>query len=235
MDGLARRIMYGAASLAFVLAGCSTEPDQGDAPSTDFTTTFTRIAASGYIDMSLDFANPTDQSVTLRGRLIARDGDDAEVPDVQINTAFETDKGRAVVTPGGSVDFVQLRGTGADQVRAITFEDVEVKQVAGAVLPDPIELTPVGADGSDLDYDMDARQVRLDNPNTDSAKVRIVLLVLQAPQDGEPQQASLIRDVATVEVEPQAPTTVDLDAETQSILRDRGADSFVTLRTVLAP
>lgn len=235
VNELARRALYGATFIAFVLTGCSTGSSERDASPADFETTFTRIAPSGYIDMSLDFANPTNRSVTLRGRLIARDGSDGELPRVEIKTAFETEKGRAVVMPGGSVDFVQLRGPGADQVREITFEDVEVKKMAGAALPGLVELTPVGADRNDLEYDMDARQVRLENPYADPARVRIVLMVLQAPQDGVAQQAILVRDVATVDVEPKASKTVDLDSKTISVLQARGVNSFVTLRPVLAP
>ncbi len=221
--------------LAFGLAGCSTNSSKSAPDPADFGTTFTRIAPNGYVDLSLDFKNPTDHPVTLSGRLIARDGSNREMPRVVVTTAFETEKGRAVVMPGGSVDFVQLRGPGAEQVRDITFEDLSVTNAKLPVISKLVDLTPLDSNGMDLDYDMDAQQVRLENPNGDRANVRVVLMVLRAPQDGVPQQAILVRDVTTVLVKPKASKTVDLDSKTISILQARGAGSFVTLRPVLAP
>ncbi len=235
VSALSRRVVYGLTILAFGLAGCSTNSSEKALDPADFGTTFTRIAPNGYVDMSLEFENPTDQPVTLSGRLIARNGSNREMPRVVVTTAFETEKGRAVVMPGGSVDFVQFHGPGAEQVREVTFEDVSVTKAELPVISKLVDLTPLDIDGNDLDYDMDAQQVRLKNPNVKRANVRVVLMVLRAPQTGVPQQAILVRDVATVHVGPKASKTVDLDSKTISILQARGVNSFVTLRSVLAP
>lgn len=198
-------------------------------------TRFTRMAPRGYVDLSLDVENPWETPVTLEGRLVARDGGGAELPDVRVRSAFGTETGRAVVMPGGAVDFVRLQGPGADRVREVTLEDTTVTPRGGAVLTEYVDLTPVGGRGEPLEYDMYARGARLENPNPHPARIRVVLMVLRAPRDGVPQEATLVHDVTTAEVPADGTTTVPLDAATRRILRTRGATSFVTLRPVLAP
>lgn len=201
----------------------------------DFTTTFTRIAPAGYVDMSLEFANPTDRPVVLHGSLVAQDADGAQVPGVTVTTAFGTEAGRAVVMPGGSVDFVQLRGAGSTQVRAITLTGLSVTASTRPVAREFVDLKPLGAKGDEVEYDGLATKARLVNPNPVVARVRIVLMVLVAPQDGVPQEANLVRDVSTVDVPANGDVIVSLDADTRRLLRSRSVDSFVTLRPVLAP
>lgn len=223
-----------------VLTACSLPSDgEGDGSGAgndveQYATTFDRIGPQGYIDMSLDFANPTDQPVILKGRLVARDAQGAELPDVRVTTAFRTPLAGAVVMPGGTTDFVQLDGPGESKVRDITLEDGTAFPAKLPVATQLVDLVAIGGDGSELEYDALARQVRLDNPNTVDVRVRVVLLVLGAPQDGVPQEAVLVHDVTTVDIGANQSVTLDLDPGTRRILRERGFDSFVTLRTVFA-
>lgn len=87
----------------------------------------------------------------------------------------------------------------------------------------------------ELEYDMSAEQISLENPNPFPVRIRIVLMVLRAPQEGIPQEASLVRDVTTVEAKASGNTIVDLDKRTRALLREHGFTSFVTLRPVLVP
>lgn len=222
------------------LSGCSAATsDRKAEPRTpdgsEFTTTFTRIAESGYIDMSLDFENPTDDPVTLVGRLVARDSNGAVLPGVRVTTAFGTESGRAIVLPGVNVDFVQLEGRGEQEVREITLESPSVTVLDVSPETEYVDLKPLDGDGRELEYDMLAQQVKLENPSPVPVRVRVVLMVLGAPQQGVPQEATLIHDVTTVEVGASGTTVVDLDARTRHILRKEGLTSFVTLRPVLAP
>jgi hypothetical protein len=208
-------------------------PQTSDDPA--FTTTFTRIADTGFIDMSLDVENPTDEPVTLVGRLVARDSSGAELPEVRVGTAFGTETGKAVVYPGVNVDFVQLEGRGENRVREITLEDLDVTVLDSPADTEYVELKALDSGGRELDYDMDAHEVRLENPNPFAVRIRVVLMVLRAPEEGVPQEATLVRDVTTVEAEASGDTVVDLDAKTRAVLRREGLTSFVTLRPVLAP
>lgn len=224
----------------FAGAGCSAATSDGDAASpapdgSEIATTFTRIAESGYIDMSLDFENPTGTPVILDGRLVARDASGAVLPDVQVTTAFGTESGRAVVLPGVNVDFVQLDGPEEQQVRDITLEGSNATAVEVSPETDYVELKPLDGDGRELEYDMEAQQVSLENANPFPARIRVVLMVLRAPQEGVPQEASLIHDVTTVEAKASGNTVVDLDKRTRALLHEHGLTSFVTLRPVLAP
>ena len=202
----------------------------GDA--VDVRTRFTRTAPKGYIDLSLDVENPLGTPVTIDGRLVARDGDGDELPQVRARSAFGTESGRALVMPAGAVDFVRLDGPGADRVRDVTLEGATVTPIDAPALPEYVELTPVDGQGRPLEYDMTARGALLENPNPDPAQIRVVLMVLD---DGVPQEATLVHDVTTAEVPAQGAVTVPLDRATRRILRSRGATSFVTLRPVLAP
>lgn len=222
------------------VSGCSTvmpddEPDARPLGEIQLTTTFTRIAESGYIDMSLDFVNPTDDPVTLVGLLVARDSSGAALPGVQVTTAFGTESGRAVVLPGVNVDFVQLDGPGEQEVREITLESPRVTVLDDVPETEYVELTPLDGNGRELEYDMLAQQVRLENPNPTAVRVRVVLMALRAPEEGVPQEATLVRDVTTVEADAAGTTVVALDAQTRRVLRRKGLASFVTLRPVLAP
>lgn len=213
--------------------GCS--GGSGGGPDlTDFGLKFTRIAPSGYVDMSLDFENPTRRPVTLRGRLVALDQGGVEIPRVKVTTAFGTEAGRTVVMPGGAVDFAQFHGEDSEMVRDVAFRIVSVSNADVPVLREFVDLVPLDQDGNDLEYDSTAQQVRLENPNAESARIRIVLMVLAASHKGIPQQAILVRDVTTVSAKGNASTVVDLDPKTRSILRERGTSSFVTLRPVLS-
>jgi hypothetical protein len=211
------------------------ETEPGSPDGSEFTTTFTRIAESGYIDMGLDFENPTTEAVTIDGQLVARDASGTVLPDVRVTTAFGTESGRAVVFPGVNVDFVQLEGRGEQQVRAITLESAEVTVLDVAPETQYVELKPLDGQGRELEYDMSAEQISLENPNPFPVRIRIVLMVLRAPQERIPQEASLVRDVTTVEAKASGNTIVDLDERTRSLLREHGLTSFVTLRPVLAP
>lgn len=201
----------------------------------EFTIIFTRIAESGYIDMSLDFENPTGDPVILDGRLVARDSSGAVLPDVRVTTAFGTESGRAVVLPGVNVDFVQLEGRGEQQVREITLENADVTAVEVSPETEYVELKSLDGDGRELEYDMGAQQVSLENPNPFPVQIRVVLMVLGAPTEGVPQEATLVHDVTTVVAKASGSTVVALDAATRRILRKQGFTSFVTLRPVLAP
>lgn len=223
-----------------VLAGCSAKGTGagGGRETLDaarYGVKFTRIAPRGYVDMSLEFANPGTVPVTLQGRLVPRDGEGGVVPDAEVSTAFGTERGRAVVMPGGSVDFAQVRGPGAVQVRDISLEQASVSAADVPVAREFVDLVPLDGRGRELTYDATARHARLDNPNDVPVPIRIVLMVLRAPEEGVPQQASLVHDVTTVVARPNGETIVDLDPTTRHILITRGADSFVTLRPVVAP
>lgn len=221
-----------AACLLVALSGCGGGAAQGR---TGFDTDFTRIAPTGYVDMSLDFSNPTKRPVTLQGRLVARDASDAEMPDVTVTTAFGTEAGRAVVMPGGSVDFVQLQGARAGDVRDVTFELTTSAVLDVPVASAPVGVTSIDAQGQELDYDMFAEQIRQENPNAAPVHVRVVLMVLRASETGVPQQATLVRDVTAVDVPPSGGTTIELDPTTKNVLREQGGTGFVTLRAVPAP
>jgi hypothetical protein len=200
-----------------------------------FETAFTRIAPRGYIDLSLEFENPTSDPVTLRGKLVARDAGGAELARVRVTTAFGTESGHAVVMPGGSVDFVQLDGPGSQFVRDVTLQGVTVSTQDVPPIRQFVNLTPLDGAGNELDYDMNAQSVRLENPNSAPARVRVVLMVLRAPQTGVPQEATLVRDVTTVDVDANGTATVELDGATRGLLQKHGLASFVTLRPVLSP
>jgi hypothetical protein len=201
----------------------------------EFTTTFTRIAESGYIDMSVDFENPTTDAVALDGRLVARDASGAALPDVRVTSAFGTESGRAVVLPGVNVDFVQLEGRGEQRVRKITLESADATVLDVSPETQYVELKPLDGAGRELEYDMGAQQVRLENPNPFPVRIRVVLMVLAAPEEGIPQEATLIHDLTTTEAKASGSTVVALDAGTRRLLREHGFTSFVTLRPVLAP
>jgi hypothetical protein len=211
------------------------KPDPQVVDDPTFSTTFTRIAESGYVDMSLDFDNPTDVPVTLEGRLVARDSGGAVLPDVEVTTAFGTESGRAVLMPGESTDVVQLDGPGEEEVRAITWESPEVTTLEVSRDTEYVDLQPLGGDGRETDYDRVARQVELRNPGPVPARVRVVLLVLRAPEDGVPQEAVLVHDASTVQAKASGTTVVDLDPRTRRILRTSPLGTFLTLRPVLAP
>jgi hypothetical protein len=201
----------------------------------ELTTTFTRIADNGYIDMGLDFENPTGDAMTIDGRLVPRDASGAVLPDVRVTTAFGTESGRAVVLPGVNVDFVQLEGRGEQQVREITLETADVTVLDVPPETQYVDLHPLDGQGRELEYDMGAQQISLENPNPFPVRIRVVLMVLRAPQGGVPQEASLIHDVTTVEAKASRTTVVHLDKRTRELLRDHGLTSFVTLRPVLEP
>lgn len=227
--------------LLAALSGCGSRLlSDGDGTGTqkrlrNFDTRFTRIAPSGYVDMRMDFSNPTGLPVTVQGRLVARDASGAELPDVTVTTAFGTESGRAVVMPAGSVDFVQLEGAAEEDVRDVTFELKAFTPVDVAVANQALELIPLDAQGQELDDDLLADRAEVTNPNRVNVHARVVLMILVASQPGVPQEASLVKDVGMVDVPAGGAVTVDLDADTRRIMREKGADGFVTLRTVVAP
>lgn len=238
-----RKLTLAAAALVLPLAGCgllSDPPGEKDATMTDASsidTTFTRIGQSGYIDLSLELTNDTDQPLLiLDADLVARDADGEELPGVRVRTAFRTPLGGAVVMPGVAVDFVQLEGEGEEDVRDVTLEGGLVAPLPDTeVAAEPVDLVPLDRRGSELEYDAAATQVRLDNPNPVDVRTRVVLMVLGTSPEGQPQEADLVRDDATVDVPAGGSVTVDLDPRTIRLLRTRGRDAFVTLRPVAAP
>ena len=236
-----RRVVVAVLGLLVFSSGCSMPTGGSDGPESEseavaeIDTTYTRIAGEGYIDMSLDVAHPGGGVVLLDGRLVARDADGAELPEVEVSTAFGTEDGRALVMPGGALDFVQLDGAGEELVRDVTLEDVRVTPVDQPPVDRLVELTSLDADDREA-YDLYARRLRLDNPNPQPVQVRVVLMGLRRAQTGVPQEAVLVHDVGEVEVAADDFAVVDVDAGTRALMRQaawRGA--FLTFRPVLAP
>jgi len=230
------------AALVCVLAapGCDAlegpaERNGGPASPPEFASTFTKIAPSGYVDMSLEVANPTDGAVLIEGRLVARDASGDELPDVAVASAFGIERGRMVLMPGADIDFVRVEGADQDLVEDVTLEEVRSRPVGVPPADQPVELTTLDAEGRELEYDAEAVAARLDNPNDVPVRVRIVLLVLAAPVPGVPQQAVQVEDVTTVDIAPSASQTVRLDRATLRVLRRQGYVNFVSLRPVFGP
>jgi len=197
-------------------------------------TEFTRIAPQGYIDLALKVTNPFAVAITLNGTLVAHDAHGSALPNVEVTSAFGIEQGRDVVMPGGEIDILQLRGPQAADVRDVTLENVTVHRATAQAVSEAVDLVKLDGRGREVNYAMTARHVRLTNPNGVQARVRLVLLMLAAPKDGQPQMATQVRDVKTVELPANGSREVLLDAATLSLLR-QGFTSFVTIKVVFAP
>lgn len=227
-------------ALGGLLSGCSSDgagtaqtPGSG-LDASQIETEFTRIAPQGYIDLSFKVGNPFDVPIILTGRLVARDANGADLPDVTLTSAFGVERGQLVLMPGGDVDIVRVQGPGAAKVEDVALEDLAIEPTDAEPVTDDVDVERLDKRGEPLEYAMTARAVRLTNPNDVPVRMRVVVLVLRAPVSGVPQGITQTRDVATVEVPAGATEDVQLDAPARKLLR-RGLTSFVTLKAVFSP
>jgi hypothetical protein len=217
------------------LSGCSSPVLLDIKPEPDFATAFTKLAEPGFVDMAFDIENPTDQPVTLTAGFLATDASGATLDDVTVTSAYGVAEGRLVLMPGRNVDFLQIDGLDAGLVEDIELIKVEHTVVDVPVPPEYVEALPIGGDGEQLDYDVEAVAARLTNPNDVEVHLRLLLLVLGNPPPGEPQQAVLVHDITDIDVAAGETLDVPLDEETRTLLLERGVENFVSLRAVPAP
>ncbi|MFE6847493.1 hypothetical protein [Streptomyces sp. NPDC057686] len=149
--------------------------------------------------------------------ITAVDSTGKDLPDVQVRTAYGSDRGGLVVQHGGSHDVLAFSGEDAGRVADVR---VTVKELVPADLPagsSAVEAKPADAAGQPLTKFDAFDQVSLKNPNTTAVSVRVVYLVYDQPKDGSPQQAVEVVPIGGLTTIPAGGTssvTVSGDAKT---------------------
>ncbi|MFD7582109.1 hypothetical protein [Kitasatospora sp. NPDC059817] len=142
-----------------------------------------------YIDQTLSIDNDGQASAAPTLTITAVDGSGNDLPDVQVTTAYGSDRGSLVIQPGGGYDVLAFHGADAQRVANVR---VTVKELAAADLPadaSAVEAEPADSAGQQLTKFDAFDQVIVKNPNNAAVSVRIVYLVYNQTPAGTPQQA----------------------------------------------
>ncbi|MFD8705186.1 hypothetical protein ACFV1W_21665 [Kitasatospora sp. NPDC059648] len=159
-----------------------------------------------YIDQTLAINNNGQTSVVPTLTITAVDSSGKDLPDVQVTTAYGSDRGSLVVQPGGGYDVLAFHGADARQVADVK---VSVKVTAAADLlasASPVEAQPADSTGQPLTKFDAFDQVILKNPNKTAVSVRVVYLVYDQPPPGASQQAIEVVPIGELTTVPAAGT-----------------------------
>ncbi|MEU6238103.1 hypothetical protein [Kitasatospora sp. NPDC047058] len=185
-----------------------------------------------YIDQTLSIGNDGQASVVPTLTITAVDGSGRELPDVQVTTAYGSDRGSLVIQPGGGYDVLAFHGADAKNVADVK---VTVKELAAADLPESasgVEAQPADAAGKPLTKFDPFDQVILKNPNSTAVSVRIVYLVYDQPSAGTPQQAiEAVPIGGLITVPPAGTTPVAVSGDAKSAVRKYSGGPAVSVKT----
>ncbi|MGC0319211.1 hypothetical protein [Kitasatospora acidiphila] len=185
-----------------------------------------------YIDQTLSINNDGQTSVVPTLTITAVDGSGKDLPDVQVTTAYGSDRGSLVIQPGGGYDVLAFHGADAKQVATVK---VTVKELAAADLPasaSAVEAKPADAAGQPLTKFDAFDQVILKNPNNTAVSVRIVYLVYDQPPAGTPQQAIEVVPIGgLITVPPAGTTSVAVSGDAKTAVQKYSGGPAVSVKT----
>lgn len=149
-----------------------------------------------FIDQSLTITNAGTQPVRFEAVLTALDEAGEALDDVEVETLYGSQVGDLVVVPGRDLDIVTFTGPGAERAADVDVELEAVETVDFPEVTSPVEAVPVDAKGRPVTYPGLLTEVQLRNPNDAAVEVRTVYIVFEPPQDGVPQQAEAVAEIA---------------------------------------
>ncbi|QIK65536.1 hypothetical protein G7072_03535 [Nocardioides sp. HDW12B] len=194
-----------AAALPLVLAplgACGALPGSGSSepsappPEEALSFAFELRGGEQFIDQSLTITNAGTQPLRFEAALTALDGAGEPLEDVEVETLYGSQVGGLVVVPGRDLDIVTFTGRGAEQAEDVDVELEAVEPVDFPEVTSPVEAVPVNAKGRPVTYPGLLSKVQLRNPNDADVEVRTIYIVFAPPQDGAPQQAEAVAEIA---------------------------------------
>ncbi|MFC8448709.1 hypothetical protein [Kitasatospora sp. NPDC057223] len=160
-----------------------------------------------YIDQTLLVDNDGDTSVVPTLVITAVDGAGKDLPDVQVTTAYGSDRGDLVIQPGGGYDVLTFHGTDAGLAADVRVTVKDLVPTDFSVSAAAVEAKPADAAGRPLTKFDAFDQVILKNPNDTAVAVRVVYLVYDQPSAGASQQAIEVVPIGGLTTVPAGGTT----------------------------
>lgn len=179
-----------------VLPGSGSSEPSAPPPQEALSFTFELRGGEQFIDQTLSITNEGSEPLRFEAVLTALDGAGEPLADVEVETLYGSQVGGLVVVPGRDLDIVTFTGPGAQRAEDV---DVELEAVEAVDFPEvtsPVEAVPVDARGKPVAYPGLLSRVQLRNPNDAAVEVRTVYIVFEPPQDGVPQQAEAVAEIA---------------------------------------
>ncbi|MFF2073451.1 hypothetical protein ACFVXG_01695 [Kitasatospora sp. NPDC058162] len=214
-------------------ASTSAAPAPATSPAaTSLSFSYYALGKQEFIDQTLSIGNDGRTSVVPTLTITAVDGSGKDLPDVQVSTAYGSDRGGLVIQPGGGYDVLAFHGADAGRVANVK---VAVKELAAADLPASaaaVEADPADASGQPLTKFDAFDQVILKNPNSTAVSVRIVYLVYDQPAAGTPQQVVEAVPIGGLITVPAAGTTsVAVSGDARTAVQKYSGGPAVSLKT----
>lgn len=212
-----------------LLAGCTLSPvtvSRAVANNQESSLSFQYIADSGgdYIDQVVQIDNDGSDAVIPTLEFVALGKNGTPLPDVQVVSAFGSDKGNVVVPPGGAWDIVEFVGAGRDDVADLKVTVVRSERTSYPYVENEPDTEALDDAGKEDDYFADFRSVLVTNDNDDPLQVRLAYVVWESDDSTGPQQFQEAVPIGgLVTVPAHSDTEVDVDpAALASVLRYGG-------------
>lgn len=221
-----------ALTAVITLGGCGLVGQAGrDDLSDELSFSFERVAAPGNMDQTLSIVNEARQSLVINADVEAVDSSGDVLPDVRVESVYGSMVANMVIGPGENIDLLVFDGPGAASVDDVRVTRLEATPVEASAWPTPVDAVPLDNDGLPLDYPADFSKIALRNPNDESTDVRVVAIIWDNPETGQPQQAQELIDLSQLITVPrEGKIVVDVDRSTQEAIAEYANTNAVSLK-----
>lgn len=208
-----RALLVIAAMLAVGGCGSPDAPERWSAAA-DLRFAFELLAGENEIDQTVTIENPGDSSLAPVVEYTALDAAGDPMPDINVRTAYGSDRGRLVVPADWAVlDVLRFEGPGARDVEDV---EVRVREAAEVAIEPPTEEPEIQRldRGRPVEYENFFDAFRVTNPGDTEIDLRVALIEYELPPEGESQQWVHVTELAPLTAVPAGgKRTIRLPAE----------------------
>lgn len=221
-----------ALTAAITLGGCGlVDQAGGDDLSDGLSFSFERVGGQGYMDQTLSIVNEERQSLVINADVEAVDASGDALLDVRVEFVYGSMAANMVIAPGENIDLLVFDGPGTAAVDDVRVTRLEATPVDASAWPTPVDAIPLDDDERPLDYPADFSKIALRNPNDESTDVRVVAIIWDNPETGQPQQAQEVIDLSQLITVPrEGKIVVAVDRSTQEAIAEYANTNAVSLK-----
>ncbi|RPF21751.1 hypothetical protein [Myceligenerans xiligouense] len=225
-----------ALTIVIAVAGCGLvgKVGRGDL-SDELSFSFDRTNGQGYMDQTLAIVSETRQRMVIKAAVAVFDESGEVLPDVQVRSVYGALVANMVIGPGENIDVLIFDGPGATAVHDVRVLQVDAIPVDASAWEAPVDAVPLDGDGVPLDYPAGYSKVTLENPNGESADVRVVAIVWNNPETGETQQAQDVIELSQlITVPPGGKIVIDVEQSMQDLISGYAGTNALSVKAYYA-
>ena len=185
------------------VGGCgSPDAPERSSAAADLRFEFELLAGENQIDQTVTIENPGDSSFAPVLEYTALDAAGEPMPDIEVRTAYGSDRGRLVVPADWAVlDVLRFEGPGARKVEDVAIRVREADEIAIERPTEEPEIQRLDG-GRPVEYAHLFDAFRVTNPGDTEIDLRVALIEYELPPEGESQQWFRITELAPLTTVP---------------------------------